>query len=781
MQGSGPWRRRFGVALLAVLSAPWPAALALNFDVPLFDRNVKASLNTTVTVGAGIRTQGRNVALIGKSDLNPLICSFPYQSCQGDFRTQSFPAARLAQFPGQYAMYADDGDLNYGKGDLISAVGKVTQDLTLRWGNFGLFGRWLYFYDGVNNNFTEYHPNEITPQNKNQVGSQDHGPLIMYTVPVYNHGGVVRSRRTDGQTLREVGTNLQYLDSYLFGQLPVLGKDVTFKLGRQTVNWGESTTIVFDSVNSVNPINANNFYRIGQQLSEVFTPINMAFLSFSPFENATLEGYYQLEWQNTQSPPPGSYFSTADLGTNNTGSFANLSFGGSADDPYAVGFPLDNPLAKITKTTAHSARAPDVEPRTTGQYGLHFDYYAESINNGTDFGLYYEHYHSRLPYVSFISTNQGCGKYATNTLQFFQMCPNTPGANLSNPGAATSDAVPLDTGKVFLEYPQDIDLIGVSFNTTVGNYAIQGEISYQPNRPMQVSIPDLEFAAAQPTLTRCGEVGVNCSGSTGGVGYNAQGQVVTYPSSDFVDASGRNPYPDTFDLGIGDLPGSARSFPSFVVAYRGMREGDVPANSYVRGYQRFQLLQLDLGTTRILGATENPIGADQVILVGEAGADIIPDLPPLDVLQIQGPATFLSASAGADGSGANGSRLACATVRDCSYGPDGARFNPHQQDPTGFVDPFSWGYRLVAIVRYESVLPGISIQPFVLLQHDVQGTSPGPAYNFIAGRKQANVLIETRYKSALSFTVGYTWFWGGGDQNLLSDRDYAQFFLKYEF
>ena len=777
---------RLGLCAL-ILLAVRPAA-ALQFDIPTGGNPIKGSLDTTLTLGAGVRTQGRNVNLIGKSDNNPNVCAFPNQSCQGVFRDQSFPAAALQGTPGQYGMYADDGDLNYAKGDLISAVAKVTPTLKLSYGHFGFFARLLYFYDGVNNNFTEYHPNEITPQNKNQVGAVDHGPLLLYApnVRVYGAGGVVRNKRTDGQALSEVGTALQYLDSYFYGSVRLLGHDVSFKLGRQTLNWGESTTIVFDSINSVNPINANNFYRVGQSLDEVFTPVNMFSMSFSPFSDATFEGYYQLEWQNTQSAPPGSYFSTTDLGTNNTGRFGNLSFGGSADDPFNVGYPLDNPLGKITKTTAYAGRSPDREPRTSGQYGFKFDYYAEDFNYGTDLSLYYEHYHSRLPYVSFTSINQGCGKNATSLAGFLAACPDLPALHLTDPSGATSDDVPLNTGNVFLEYPEDIDLIGFSFNTTVGDYALQGEVSYQPNKPMQVSIADLEFAAAQPALTNCGQAGIQCGLGLGatGVGYDASGNVVPYPNNAAVDANGNPIIPggrDVVNLGVGSVPGAARAFPSFIVPYRGGQEGFTPPNSYIRGYERFQLVQFDLGFTRVMGATGNWIGADQVIFVGEAGADYIPDLPPLDVLQIQGPATFLSATAGADGSGANGSRQACAATVDCSVGPDGLRFNPHQQDLSGFVDAFSWGYRLIGLITYENVLPNIGLHPFILFQQDVQGTSPGPAYNFIAGRKQLNVLLEARYRSALSLSVGYTWFWGGGAQNLLSDRDYVQAYLKYEF
>ena len=104
-----------------------------------------------------------------------------------------------------------------------------------------------------------------------------------------------------------------------------------------------------------------------------------------------------------------------------------------------------------------------------------------------------------------------------------------------------------------------------------------------------------------------------------------------------------------------------------------------------------------------------------------------------------------------------------------------------QPGQNGYANRFSWGYRLIAIIKYESVLPGISVQPFVLFGHDVNGTAPGPAENFIEDRKQLQTLVETRYRDSLSFTLGYAWFWGAGAANLYRDRDYAQAFVRYQF
>ncbi|MBX6421792.1 MAG: DUF1302 domain-containing protein, partial [Nevskia sp.] len=790
--------RLLAVFALASLLGVSGNAHALSESFNVGGDELKMVLNNTFTVGGGIRMQSPNVELIGKSNLDRNVCGVPYQSCQGVFKDQIFPAQKLARSPGAAAVNGDDGDLNYSKYHFFQAPAKLTSDLTLSYKEFGVFARLLYFYDFVNNDFTETHPNRITAQNRDDpnVGVSPLTPLLL-PYPggkVYGPGARVRSKRSDGEVLRQIGTDLQYLDSYFYGKLPIPftdGKSLSFKLGRQLVNWGESTTLVLNSLNQANPINANNFYRIGNQVEEDFVPINMVDLSFEPFENATMEGFYQLEWKPVEAPAPGSYFSDADLGTNNAGRTAAISFAGGAEDPDSVAALQYNPLALLTNTTLTAQRLPDREPRTSGQYGLKLDYYADWLNNGTELAAYYMHYHSRLPYVSFYSANASCARAAgnprhddaTDLASFLLDCPDLPLLHPFDPARATSSVEAIDSVRLLLEYPQDIDLIGVSFNTTLGNYSIQGEVAYRPNLPLQVDEQDLAFAALGPTLTSCSDPKVGCAGTAGlapgllssGVGFDENGNRVGYGRSDFTDASGRVPYSDTINVIEGALPGAARSFPNFIIPYRGGVVGENPPNSYIRGYERFQVYQFNLGATRVLGATDNPFGADQILIVGEFGATFVPQLPPLDVLQLEAPNTNYAASAGADGSGANGSRQACSTTPDCTYGPDGLRFNPHQQDPTGYPDKLSWGYRLIGIFKYENVLPGVGLQPTLYYAQDVQGTAPGPGGNFVAGRKQVNTLVETRYKSALSFSLGYTWFWGGGAYNTLSDRDFAQF------
>lgn len=826
--------------LACALSIPQVHALSFDLDD---DGDITAVLNTTITFGGAWRMQDRASDLVGKANLDPTVCSHQYQSCQGLFLEQSYPAQRLADAPGQLTMRADDGNLNYDKGDMVSGIIKATQDLTITFGDFGIFAKWLYFYDFVNNDFTEYHPNMITAENADEVGFTDDPISNRYFEQTFGPGRVERPQRNDGEVLRQVGTDLQLLDANFYGRLPFIGdRELTFKIGRQIVNWGESTLLAINSVNQANPVNANNLYRVGTQVEEVFTPVGTVFLSTEPFYGATIELYYQYEWEPVEIPAPGSYFSFVDLGTNNAVSNVNLGFGGTADDPDSVGYFLDNPLTLITPMTSTVQRVKDNEPSDQGQYGAAFKYYAEDLNNGTEFGFYFMNYHSKLPYVSFFSSQASCarregnelGLDASNTVEFLQACPNLPvlaidsarnqltadtidlvlnrpgvladlglleGA-LGNPAAALqvlsalllggdpnaplSDANPLDTIMIQFEYPEDIQMYGFSFNTTAGDYSIQGEVAYRPKQPLQVAIADLSLAAAGPALTRCHDESLGCRGSTAGSGFAEDGSRTYYGSSDYAG------YNDTINILLGHAPGSARAYPNFIIPYRGGTVGEnaatdlsKPLNSknpgYIRGWEEFETYQFNFGFTRVLGATENWLAADQIQLVGEFGAVWIPGLPSLDELQIDAPGIFTSATAGADGTGADGSQQACSTNPTCVVGPDGLRFNPTQANLDAFVDKFSWGYRLISIIKYESVLPSISLQPFIVWSHDVKGTGPGPAENFVEGRKSMLVNLETRYRSALSLTVGYNWFFGGGENNLYRDRDYAQAFIKYQF
>jgi hypothetical protein len=837
-------RRYASVSVFLAVFLSAPCAHAIRFDIEWGD-GVSGTLNTVMTLGAGMRMEDRSVNLVGKGNLNPNVCGGMEQSCQGVFRDQTHPAETLAASPGQAFLNADDGNWNYDKGDLTQAVFKVTQDLKLTYLDYGFFAKWLYFYDFVNNDFTEFHPNWITRENRDRVGSTGSEDSSGFG-RAYGPGEPTYRKRTDGEVLRQIGTDLQIFDYYFYGvnTLPFTeDHQVSWKIGSQTLNWGESTALVINSVNQVNGVNANNLTRVGFDLSELFVPTRMLVLSTELVENTTMEAFYGFEWKPLEIPAPGSFFSFADLGTNNAVDYASISFGGPAEEPEicgtgappsgsdaqydyynpysGCGSPTNNPLSGLTPTSLRIQRMPDREASNLNQFGVAVKYFAEWLNNGTELGFYFMNYHSKLPYVSFYSSDASCARElgnaqqmdATNGPTLLAFCndadtpypsdlPVVAGQFTGDPSGATRNAVPIDTVRYQVEYPEDIKMFGMSFTTTLGDFSVQGELSYRPNLPVQVDLQDLTFLALQPMLARCHDpinsVSGPCEGTTAGV---SQVDQTNYGSSDFIPypdwaqrfpqyaaltsdpqyASTEGGYKDTFDLGVGAGVGSARSFPSFVGAYRGIAAGEMPPNTYIQGWERFKVWQLDLGATYVQGATDNVIGADQVIWLFEAGAQYVPDLPGTEILQAEAPGTHYHASAGADGSMTGNYSQDCASTPDCNFGPDGLRFNPHQQPAEDYADPFSWGIAVVNLTRYESVFPGISFAPLTLFMYDVKGTSVDVASQFSEHRAEMVTAFEIRYRESLSFVPGYLFFWGGSYRNLSADRDQAFTYVKYLF
>ncbi|MGQ0618375.1 MAG: DUF1302 domain-containing protein [Panacagrimonas sp.] len=829
---------------------------AMTFTFDIGGEAVEGASNTTVIGGVGVRTESPETRGIGKGHLDPEVCGrgpdgkVHYQVCQGIFKDQIFPSQRIANAPGYASSNFDQGNLNYARGDVTQGGIRINQDLLLTWGNFGFFAKGIAFYDPFNYNFDEFHPSYINADNVDEVGyasmpgdeviraganlsvlapvidqlglpanivtellsnpigipvlgvRNDSRPCPASRNPsggpcglVYGPGGTVYKARKDKETRRLAGLGLLLQDLNVFGTFALPGeRELLVKLGRQQVNWGESTIEFFDSLNVANPADLHNLFRLGGNgLDDFYQPVNMLTLSTGLFDGASISAFYQLEWQPLIVPAAGTFYSPVNIGTNNDGpNFVTTGFGQFPHDPDALGYQLDSPLTAITNTSSRIRRLNDREPDWENQFGIQFKYYAEWLNNGTDIGLYYANYHSRLPIASFYSTSRSCAKDVKTPVGFVTSCarwpifrgilsPNDPAS--ANPDE-TGDALALDSAAVVLEYPKNIQMYGISANTSFGDIAVQGEIAYRPDQPLQVALVDLVFAAYGPTLTNC-HLPPGCVGSTAGLGVLPDGSVGVYGSSDFVGVNGvLGSFPDTIDAVVGALPGAGRSFPSFIIPYRGGVIGDNPANSYIRGWEEFETFTFDLGLTYVEGNTNfgaKLLRADQIIWLLEFGGVWVPDLPSLDQLQLEAPGIEYHASAGADGTGADGSRQACSTNVACNLGPDGLRFNPHQQDRGFYPDDISLGMSLVSQIRYESVLPGISIQPQIIFKYDLYNTTPGLASNYIEGRIIWDTGIEVRYKANLSFNFGYRTVAGGGVANNLGDRDEARVFLKYAF
>lgn len=350
----------------------------------------------------------------------------------------------------------------------------------------------------------------------------------------------------------KLGSDFDLLDFFVYHNFQ-LGETSsgTVRLGRQVVSWGESTFIQ-QGINVINPIDVSKLRIAGAELKEAFLPIDMIWSSFSFGENWSIEALYMFEFEQIEPDPSGTYFSTNDFAALG-GEYLMLNFG-LVDEPAdfaACPGILANPAIPATdlrrvSCSAAVPRAPDRFADDDGQYGVALRYFSPELNN-TEFGLYFLNYHSRVPVLS--------GVAVTN----------------SNANSA----------RYFAEYPEDIRLYGLSFNTTVGpGIAVQGEVSYRDNVPLQIDDVELLFSALSP--------------------LNA---LIPQPGNRFISQLG--------SLSPGDE---------------------------IQGWERHELSQFQVTFTKVFGPG-NFLRAEQIATVAEFGATKVWDLPDQAILRYQGDGT----------------------------------------------------------------------------------------------------------------------------------------------
>lgn len=344
----------------------------------------------------------------------------------------------------------DDGNQNFEQGETFSQIVKGVHDLELSYNNMGVFARAKYWYDA-----------EL------ESGSRAHG----HAPNAYDPGAEL-----DDSGFNDFAkfSGFELLDAYWYGAFDLGEKPLDVRLGRQVVNWGESTFIQ-GGLNAINPFDVNAFRRAGAEIKEGLLPVNMAFASLGITDNLSVEGFYQIKWEPTAIDGCGTYFSNNDFAAEGCDGIrvqgASLAALGAnvSDQTYFNTLGTNLPwsatgINPVVERHENGRREADDD----GQFGISLRYFAESLNS-TEFGLYFAKYHSRLPVTSGVNTT---------------VSPTDIGAI----GAAAAVVSAFDS-EYFIEYPEDIKMVGLSFNTNVGDIAWSGEISHKKDVPIQINGP----------------------------------------------------------------------------------------------------------------------------------------------------------------------------------------------------------------------------------------------------------------------------------------------------
>ena len=748
--------KTFSRSLCAALTAAFAgyAGTAAAIDFQIGENTLK--VENLLTIGVSFRMQDRDHTLIGKSTLhridNPItdpanpppgLC---FTRADDDGVSGADPAlnngatdlgtyedgviasacsfssqgAAFAAAPGSFAPNGDNGNLNFDKGDIVHAIAKITSDISFSYADYNFFIRPIVYFDANYADFQETHPDTtFYPRNTELPDSVE----------------------------EQVGFDFDLLDYSVNHVFSVGDRDVGVRLGNQVLNWGESSFLPFSSLNSINPLDATKLRFPGADLKEFFQPVGMLVMGTDLFANASIEGFYQYDWVPLRIDPVGTFFSQSDtLGAG--GTHAMLGFGKNPDDPDGIYEGVDTCsgpgqcvdaaglLGSTSSRTIYRDFAEEErrKPDDGGQYGAKLQLFLENFNNGTELAFYYANYHSRLPIASLISSVDTC---------MGQTDPNNPAADLTPLGAcevtpgstvpAGTEPVPVDTVKLVIEYPENIRVYGVSFNTTIGDYALSGEYAFRDNLPVQIHTTDLTFAALNPA------------------------------------------FPESAIPGL--LPNRRQAFPDFVSVYRGI-SGGYGAETYIPGYEEMKTGQANLTVLRLIGG-DNPIAASQMTFLFEMGMNKTFDMPALSELQFQGGGLDTHISDASDGTeGINPNDPA----EDQSAVANTSRQNvTAHTDLKGFGTSESYGYRLLNLSRWDSAFLGANIETLTLLQHDVKGTTPGIGTNFVHGRKQIAFGVRFDYLSTWIGEVRYSWATGGAKRDGLRDRDNMFVSLGYQF
>jgi hypothetical protein len=351
------------------------AAEAFQFQVT---DDVKGSLDTQATAGAGIRLNNPQASMVGD--------------------TRYRPWANTAQWSS-----GDDGNLNYRAGDPFATYTKLTSDLLLQLPQrIKVMARGTLLYDFM---ATETARSPLPHDSRDQV-ARDYRLLDLWASKEFNLGD---------ETAR-------------------------VRVGNQVVSWGESI-FALGGINQTNALDLQKLMIPGTQLKEAVIPAPMVSFSTGLGNGLNVEAYYQWDWNRNRVPPVGTYWSIADiydkgrspmfLGVNNANFFG-------ADNRYpnatfingVTGDVTNNGAGDLSGTGMNTSiaipSAKDKTPQGQGQFGLALHYKPQALP--LDLGFYFMNYHDKMPVLGFTDDGQYQWRFLENR-QLYGVSANMPVGN----------------------------------------------------------------------------------------------------------------------------------------------------------------------------------------------------------------------------------------------------------------------------------------------------------------------------------------------------------------
>ena len=431
---------------------------------------------------------------------------------------------------------SDDGGRNYDRG-LVSNTSKITGELELDYRNFGAFARFNGFIDFENENGEREH-RPLTEEAKDLAG-RDFEVLDLYVTGAFEAGDTPVDVRLGSHVLNWgestfIQNGVNVVNPFDVTKLRTPGAELREAL--------VPVPLVSASVAPTAALSLEGFYQLDWKKTEIDPP--GTYFSTNDYVGAGGSvAYLDLPRSGVSDkggPEPDSALVTAltpllsaikaDLVAAETGCQRTSTTPpqtwpdclNAGEDPRFLGV----------------KRRPDREPGDSGQWGIALRYLAENLND-TEFGFYFVNHHSRLPLVSArYGTHKGYLRglgaaraltTGSNTIATIRAAvtagvrqqitanipPGTPpltvrqlvdaelakvetqqlinrtveaqASALAGPALALAIDRYGKTASYRIEYPEDLQVFGVSFNTLLGasGWALQGEYSFHPDAPLQ--------------------------------------------------------------------------------------------------------------------------------------------------------------------------------------------------------------------------------------------------------------------------------------------------------
>ncbi len=229
----------------------------------------------------------------------------------------------------------------------------------------------------------------------------------------------------------------EVLDAFVFANHTVGGVPLSLKAGQFTTYWGMALFYPGGIAQSQHPLDGRKgAANPGSEVKELFLPLTQINLQAQLTPTIAAEVQYYLDWANTRSPEGGTYLGPADV---------------SLQGPQQLG---GDPLLGANL----QRRAPLEPDDQQGNWGVNFKFNPDFLR-GQTVGVYYREFDEKIPWV-------------------FLVLP----AGMQQPKPFGYRAV----------YAENTKLAGVSFDGSIGQWAVGGEVGYH----MDTGLKSTGFAVA---------------------------------------------------------------------------------------------------------------------------------------------------------------------------------------------------------------------------------------------------------------------------------------------